>query len=534
MFNKIPHPHTGKMYPTLSPEGKSILEKYKNELKQNQESVEFPSGPPPQPFQNGGTGLTTSSAPISINLPGTIPGLPPSPKSNESYLQTFFKDVKVQPSCSNTQLKELDILIKTINNYILEQGNLNNIEKEINNLKKQKEALKTNPPDKLVSFLANKYSLSTPVAPFYSTPAHRINTLYREFRDAKQDVSNHDSRTRKVTSELDRLRDRITVKKGLQSTTATDSDYEQLARWNVDLNRDTGENEKKNFSETRKELIDELIKRLDANIVTEKKKINKGSRKIYMSGTDYKCIIKSNNTKLEITNLVLKYGNSSTDRGAVDINIDVQASHQNPYNLLIKINKLPMFNTPFNIMIPKSIFLLDLSNLIGNNDDDVLDYIIDGFTSSAKNTNKKIYLTQFIGYILSFADNLVSGDIDKTIINVYKSPATLKIIALLEDTYHIKDDTNEKHNILVKINNFTNYSKDSSTDKIAIDLRMAIIPSYSNKINVTTENEIIIDDYSHSNNLYKKYGKLNFYKGDAKIVDDYILGLATPSWCPLF
>ena len=107
MFNKIPHPHTGKMYPTLSPEGKSILEKYKNELKQNQESVEFPSGPPPQPFQNGGTGLTTSSAPISINLPGTIPGLPPSPKSNESYLQTFFKDVKVQPSCSNTQLKEL-------------------------------------------------------------------------------------------------------------------------------------------------------------------------------------------------------------------------------------------------------------------------------------------------------------------------------------------------------------------------------------------------------------------------------------------
>ena len=65
---------------------------------------------------------------------------------------------------------------------------------------------------------------------------------------------------------------------------------------------------------------------------------------------------------------------------------------------------------------------------------------------------------------------------------------------------------------------------------------MSILPCYNNNtVNINTATaDINIKDYPHTNPKYKIYGKLNFLNEQTKIVDDYILGLATPSWCPLF
>ena len=182
-------------------------------------------------------------------------------------------------------------------------------------------------------------------------------------------------------------------------------------------------------SQTKEKLITELIKSIEREVATKHKQKNQEQRKIYIAGGNHKCI-KPNQNTLEIRNLDLKYGNSTTDRGATSININISVPVNNPYTLIVSVTgsrNLPIFATPMTIMIPRSIFILDLSNLV-NVKDDELEYVLNSFKNSS---NNKSYFKTFIEYILSFADNLTKGDIDNTQVFVTQTSANnLKVIGL--------------------------------------------------------------------------------------------------------
>uniref|UniRef100_A0A6C0B408 Uncharacterized protein n=1 Tax=viral metagenome TaxID=1070528 RepID=A0A6C0B408_9ZZZZ len=527
MFKNITDPNTKKTYSICSTEGKNILKNYINNIND----------------QKGGAALNVQPvAGFRTSIPASVTvSLPPNPGPQKDYLAIFFNVINA-PNCSNNQLNELNTIIDSINYKILESTGNTSIEKELDTLKIQKEKLKDRAAadDNVIDILSRKFSSPPTASPISTTtftppPATRVRNLYTQFNNAKRAVSIKKRHIESQNNNVRGLQYRINDKRGL---TSTDRDFEQLSRWKYNLNETDTNTEDEDLKVVKIKLVDELVKSIDAEIQKKNKKKNSAQRKIFITGTNYKCVTSNPNT-LHIRNLDLKYGNSTTDRGAINITLDITASRHDPYTLVINIitpprRNLPIFNSPLTIMIPRSIFILDLSNLLGSQDN-----ILNFLESSFKNTvGNKTYFTNFIEYIISFADNLTKGDIDKSLIFMSPSstPNNLKIIGLLDNTYLHNSKTNEKHRVLIKVNNFQNFGADEESDKITIDLQMATIPSYNNtNVNIhTATQDIIIQDYSHTNPKFKTYGKLNFLNEQTKIVDDYILGLATPSWCPIF
>ena len=465
------------------------------------------------------TTTATSPPSITINLSRRLVTTTPV-KPNELYLETFFGNPKT-PSCTNSQLKELNILIGTLNNYILAGGVAGSHEKTLNTLKKDKTKLKDKPQTIFITKLVSTYNDG-------SHP--KLVVANKEFMAATKNMKSQKATRLQLTTDISDLDEKLKMKRGLATSTATDSDYENLARLRLDLKKNNGNDEKTQLVEARKKLIEELIMRVDASIVSTTKKKKKEMKQIYITGTDHKCITATN--KLEIKNLVLKYGDSVKDSHADEITIDISSHPRNTYTLNITIKRpngssYSKFPTTIEIMVPKSIFILDLTNLIGVGDS-TLDFIKSKFDDS---NNNDTYYTRFIEYILSFADDMRVGPINKTII--YKDLPTspsFKIIGLLDDTYHINTATGEKHNILVTAKNFMNFDEDDDEDVITVDLNMATIPWDLSKIDINADN-ITITDYSKDGAGHKKYGKLNFYSGENKIVENSILDLASPSWC---
>ena len=500
-------------------------------------SIPSPSGPPPAPIPSPRgppparlyrnrraiptpvpTTKTTAPPSIAINLSVQLVTTTPV-KPNELYLETFFENPKT-PSCTNSQLEELNILIGTLNNYILADGVADSHEKTLITLKKDKAKLKNKPQTIFITKLVNTYNDS-------SHP--KLVEVNKEFMAATKNMKSQKASRLQLTTDISDLDEKLKMKRGLATSTATDSDYENLARLRLDLKKNNGNDEKTQLVEARKKLIEELIIRVDASIVSTTKKKKKEMKQIYITGTDYKCIAATN--KLEIKNLVLKYGDSLKDSHADEITINISSHPRNPYTLNLTIKRhdgssYSKFPTTIEIMIPKSIFILDLTNLIKGRDS-TLDFIKSRFDDN----NNDIYYTRFIEYILSFAGDMHVGPINKTII--YKDLPTspsLKIIGLLDDTYHINAGTGEKHNIIVTAKNFMNFDEDDDEDVITVDLNMATIPWDLSKIDISADN-ITITDYSKDGAGHKKYGKLNFYSGENKIVENSILDLASPSWC---
>ena len=393
-------------------------------------------------------------------------------------------------------------------------------EKTLITLKKDKAKLKNKPQTIFITKLVNTYNDG-------SHP--KLVVVNKEFMAATKNMKSQKATHLQLTTDISDLDEKLKMKRGLATSTATDSDYENLARLRLDLKKNNGNDEKTQLVEARKKLIEELIIRVDASIVSTTKKKKKEMKQIYITGTDYKCIAATN--KLEIKNLVLKYGDSLKDSHADEITINISSHPRNPYTLNLTIKRhdgssYSKFPTTIEIMIPKSIFILDLTNLIG-----VGDSTLDFIKSKFDDNNNDIYYTRFIEYILSFAGDMRVGPINKTII--YKDLPTsprLKIIGLLDDTYHINAGTGEKHNILVTAKNFMNFDEDDDDDVITVDLNMATIPWDLSKIDISADN-ITITDYSKDGAGHKKYGKLNFYSGENKIVENSILDLASPSWC---
>ena len=489
--------------------------------------IPSPRGPPPARLYRGQRAIptpvptTTATSPpsITINLSRRLVTTTPV-KPNELYLETFFENPKT-PSCTSSQLKELNILIGTLNNYILAGGVAGSHEKTLNTLKKDKTKLKDKPQTIFITKLVSTYNDG-------SHP--KLVVANKEFMAATKNMKSQKATRLQLTTDISDLDEKLKMKRGLATSTATDSDYENLARLRLDLKKNNGNDEKTQLVEARKKLIEELIMRVDASIVSTTKKKKKEMKQIYITGTDHKCITATN--KLEIKNLVLKYGDSVKDSHADEITIDISSHPRNPYTLNITIKRpdgssYSKFPTTIEIMVPKSIFILDLTNLIGVGDS-TLDFIKSKFDDS---NNNDTYYTRFIEYILSFADDMRVGPINKTII--YKDLPTsprFKIIGLLDDTYHINTVTGEKHNILVTAKNFMNFDEDDDEDVITVDLNMATIPWDLSKIDINADN-ITITDYSKDGTGHKKYGKLNFYSGENKIVENSILDLASPSWC---
>ena len=450
---------------------------------------------------------------------------PPAAGPQKGYLETFctFNTPSSQPRCENHQLDELNILIGAVNSKLLEDqsGTHATDPALLGKLKNQKEKLQK----------LNKTSEEDTTLITSMLQSHSSTAIVAEFNRAKKALINKKLHIQTINDSIKKLQMEINDKSGLASTQHADRDLVKLARLKYELNESDTVTEKTDLKNAKKELITELIKSTSAKIATEMAKINKEKKKIYISGIDTKCILGSSTNTLEINNLDLKYGNSTTDRGAQPVTMEVTAVPNNPYLLQVIIENKRTANVIHNlkIMIPKSIFILNLSNLINTNDE-VFQYIEASFLNTANNTNNS-YFTTFIEYILSFADNLIKENIDQT--QIYRSGNN--ILGVLNKTYHI-NDSNEKHNVVVKVTNFQNFGDSSESDKITIDLQMAIIPSYQPRA-ITIKsgtNDIIIKDYNHNTRQYKTYGILNFLNEKTKILDDYVLGLATPSWCPLF
>ena len=501
MFKNIIDPYTKQKYSICSEEGKQLLNKYINNV------------------QKGGTQIippTSIAGSPSVSITSTkIPG------PQKGYLDTFL-NLQNPPQCSKEQMNELNILIEALNQKIVEETSSFTIETDIQKLKEEKKKLKAgSDDDALLMSLVRKFNtvpgVVTANTAFMRTKRN-LNMKHRHLEDRHGNVRG--------------LEYRIQDKRGLVST---DRDYEQLARWKYDLKETTTDEEQTENKEKKSILIEELVKALDAKIAAKHQKQNREQRKIFIVGTNNKCI-KPNDITLEIRNLDLKYGNSPTDTDAISINLRIVPSPRDPYTLIVNVTgtrNITIFLTPIIIMIPRSIFILDLKNIITNTNDEELEYIKGSFKNT---TGNKSYFKSFVDYILSFADNLNKGNTEGMVVFATPPPHTsnLKVIGLLHDTYMV-DAINKKHNVLVKVNNFQNYGEIDDDNKITIDLQMSIIPSYNHlkiKTNAVTK-DITINDYAKSNIKYKQYGKLNFLNEQTKIVDDYVLGLATPSWCPI-
>ena len=503
MFNNITDPDTFQKYPICSPEGKNILNQYIN----NYNSA----------GQKGGASALPSVLPPT--LPSVLPSItittPPTNGPQKSYLETFFNS-KTPPICTDAQMKELKILINSINRKIIEKGRATSIESEISRFKKHKETLKKNPDNSVVESIARTLNASS-----------GIIALHAEFRSALASLNDAKRRIESKTADIQGLEYRINDKRGLEST---ERDSEQLARWRHDLHKSDTTNEIDNIKLVKEKLISALVKSLDYEIAKRNKQ--KKIKLIYIASGNHKCV-NPNQTTLEIRNLDLKYGHSATDRGAVPLTIEISAGPRDSYTLEATINaarEFPIFATPMTIIIPRSIFILDLSNLQASNEDSFV--LVKNAFNNSSNTD---YFKRFAEYILSFADNLTKGSIDNTLLIATQPGPNFKIIGLLDETYLI-DNNQKKQNILVKVNNFQIFKDpDSAPDIITIDLQMAVIPSYDlSKFTITPGHDISIADYAHTHPKYKLYGKLNFLNEQTKIVDDNILGLATPAWCPLF
>jgi len=538
MFKTITDPKSGKIFNIDSLRGKTILKSYLDTFHQNNLK---------KTLHKGGAVVTVPTAPViassaptaSIPLPIAVakpipvhtnillPSIQINIPSTVSPLYNYFESLtnyQNLPNCTKKQLKEIEILLDSINKKLVsDKGGLGH-GKKITKMKNKLDKLKTLSSSKLFKALIKDIENVYTVSP-------ELETTHDNYKTAESNLKTKDKHLSKLPAEIAELKKRIAIKEKVTSgNSGLDVEANQVATFEIELSNGS-EKEKKLLKSTEEKLITILGNEFQKAIEAEKRKSSKLNKKIYISGNINNIKCRESKSKIEFLNLNLIYGNSPNDPTGKKINIELN-SVSNSYLIDVNLVNSLHISPPFKIMVPRSIFILDLESIF-NTEDPELIYILDSFTNISENYRSNInYMYEtFVNYILNFIDNL--NKVKKNSIIPFYIESSHKIIGLLDDTFIIDEENKEKNYLLVKIFNFDKFSDAYDEDNITTDINIAKIPPYNSRNITITNLDVSINEFSKSSENYKKYGDLNILTEQRKIIESYALGLSSGGFCTI-
>lgn len=527
MFKTITDPKSGKKFKIDSLQGKSILKSYldtfhqhnlKKTLHKGGAMVNY-SGPdtPTQPVVNAVASIPTQSV---ILLPSIQINIPDGPSPLANYFESLT-DYQNLPNCTKKQLKEIEILLASINKKLVSDKGGASHGKKITRMQNKLDKLKTLSSSTLFKTLIKDIG----------SPSPELMVANNNYKTAEDNLKTKDKHLSKLPAEIAELKKRISIKEKVTSgNSGVDVEANQVATFEIELSNGS-EKEKQLLKSTEEKLIIVLGNEFHKAIEAEKRNTNKLNKKIYISSSvsNFKC--RESKNKIEFLNLNLIYGNSSSDSAGQKVNIELTADN-NSYLINVSLINLSHISAPFKIMVPRSIFILDLKSIFDTEDPELL-FILDSFTNISENYRKNInhIYESFVDYILNFIDKL--NKVKKNSIIPFYIESSHKIIGLRDDTFITDEESQEKNYLLVKIFNFDKFSETYDEDNITADINIAKIPPY-NPRNITITNlDVSINEFAKSSDNYKKYGDLNILTEQRKIIDSYALGLSSGGWCSI-
>jgi len=545
MFKNIKDPKTKKNYNIASSKGKQILNKYiKNYRKQKGGAFgQYPTTLS-DPYRQSGVASrnqqTAFAQPVRqqsqlvYNQPAQINITTPAPYSVKidarstgpikNYFDSFIDWKKNVPYCADQQIKEINLLIEKINTVLTEKTGNATVDTQITKLTKKRDSLNKD---------IDINELETLIGEFNTLNA--LNRPLSQYRDAQRVLRSQNNLKQRRERNLEFSDYRIREKHGLADY---GQDLERYTRDKYQIENSNLNTENKSLDIAKNNIITALKNVIQQEIDKQKRGKNKINRKIFISQQEFRCRQDPASKSLYFLNMGLLFGSSITDRGAKKISIDIKENPNEFASMRVTITGEPSMQGPINIMVPRSIIVVDLDSIIRTSDPE-LDYIGENLAANKGRINEN-YET-FVKYILNLVTNLnmpSKNSIRPFIVNRTSSggiPSSIKIIDFRDETY-VVDKNNNKHNIFVHISNFEKFDDTEDGNNIGADFRFSIIPSYDRTHITFTQGtyNIIINDYSKGSYKHGIYGDLNIKSISRGTIDNYALGIGTPNWCFLF
>ena len=492
---------TKKIIPSTETSDKMIT--YSGELEETEDDEKI--------FNTGRSvrGFTTDVKP-SIQFNNNARGLV------KNYMDSFIK-WNNSPFCSKEQLQEIHLLISEINKYRLNDSDSIKITKNLTYLKNRMEKLKNNPTDKYIKYLLGTYGSSPDVqktSNIYKKSKISLNNKLGEIELNKQNIKRAEFsfNKKRVFGEAAQDLANLTQLQYIQSSINTDQELQDMETAKTSLII----------------VLQTQIKNEMSRAYSNRKKSNKT---LFISdSTKVKCQQDPVNKILDIHNLDISFGDSIKDSNAKSgIRLVVMANSDN-FTLTIKITGISAKSEIFKIMVPRSIFILNLRTPHGITNKDI-EYVVSSLASVSKKSSVDYY-NEFVNYILSFVENLNRPRKHSImpLVLADKNNNPTEILAFHDDTY-IANGVDDRQHIAVRVYNFESFVPDAeyANEEINIttSLEISIIPRNTHNPNITfgrdNENYIKIKEYTPNSNNAKRFGTLNIVSEHRKIMENNVL-----------
>jgi len=434
----------------------------------------------------------------------------------KNYIDSFIKWDN-SPFCSPEQLREIHLLIDEINKYRLNDSNNLKVSTKLTSLQNRLEKFKNYPTDKRIEALVATYSGNKDVhkkSEAYTivqeSLANKLNDINTNEKNIKR--AEFSFNKKRVFGEAAQDLANLTHLQYIQSSINTDQEVHDI-------------------EVAKSALVSALKTQLQNTISNTRTGIKHSRKKLFVSdSTKVKCQEDSVNRILNIFNLDIIFGDSIKDPSAKrNIGLVITGNSDN-FTLSVKITGLSATPEIFKIMVPRSIFIIDLQSQLQSRDVDV-DFVISSLANAGEKQTKEYY-DDFVNYILSFVDNLNSPRENNTtpFVLADKNNNPTKILGFRDETY-IVNEAQDRQYIIVKIYNFESFkvvdAYNGDPINITASLEISILPRHRDNPNITfggnNEDYIKITEYPLKSANAKKFGVLNIIREHRKILENQVL-----------